>query len=54
MKNLKEYNVQDLNIIELKETQGGILMIIAAVCGIVYLVGEMAYMKGRVDGGCDQ
>jgi len=43
---------------KLKKTQGclpflTILGADTAVAGIVYLAGEIAYMKGRSDGNCD-
>ena len=58
MKDLNKFGVQELNAKEIKETQGGLLFLTilgaaAAVAGIVYLAGEIAYMKGRSDGNCD-
>ncbi len=42
----------------MKGIQGGLLFLTilgaaAAIAGIVYLAGEIAYMKGRSDGNCD-
>jgi len=56
MKDLSMFGVQELNSLEQKEVQGGFLILgaIAAIAGIVYLAGEIAYMKGRAAGHCDE
>jgi hypothetical protein len=53
MKNLNKFSVQELSSLELKEVQGGFLFALAAAAGIVYLVGEMAYIAGRQASNCD-
>ncbi|GEM_PF-7080761 len=55
MKNLSKFGVQELNSVEHREIQGGFIILgaIAAIAGVVYLAGEIAYMKGRTDGNCD-
>ena len=53
--NLIKYNVTCLTEADIQKTNGGFLILsaIAAVAGIVYLAGEIAYMQGRADCGCD-
>jgi hypothetical protein len=53
--NLIKYNVTELTKKDNQKTNGGFLIIgtLAAIAGIVYLAGEIAYMQGRADSGCD-
>ena len=41
MKNLNEFGVQEMNSGELKETDGGILLLLAAA--VTYIEGKLAY-----------
>ena len=52
---LEYIGIIELNKEEQNKINGGFLILgtLAAIAGIVYILGEMAYMKGRQDSNCD-
>lgn len=57
MRNLENYNVRVMDNKELQNINGGFLVtltVLAAIAGVVYIVGEIAYIAGRQDSGCDK
>tara|TARA_R110001583_G_scaffold92206_1_gene234570 strand:+ start:3605 stop:3772 length:168 start_codon:yes stop_codon:yes gene_type:complete len=55
MRNLENFNVQVMETEELQNINGGFLILgtLAAIAGIIYLAGEIAYIAGRQDSNCD-